>query len=106
MRSAHAEREPARLGPALGRQRLADPRRDPVSVRCRQPRTVAIQVGFDPAGNPPRRLMHGIPLQMRIPRSRLHLAMAEQAADHRQAFPERQRPRRERVPAVVKAHVL
>ena len=71
------------------------PRRDPVSVRCRQSRTIPIQAGFDPAGNPPRRLVHGIPLQVRIPRGRLHLAMAEQAADHRQALAERQRTRRE-----------
>ena len=49
--------------------------------------------------------MHGIPRQVRIPRGRLHLAMAEQAADHRQAFPERQRPRRERVPEVVNSQV-
>ena len=35
-----------------------------------------------------------------------HLAVTEQAADHRQALVERQRPRRERVPGIVKAHVL
>ena len=80
--------------------------RDRFSVRGREPRTVPIQAGFDPVGYALRGLTHGIPRQVRIARGRRDLAVAEQAADHRQALAERQRPRRERMPAVVQAHVL
>ena len=65
-----------------------------------------MQAGFDPVGYAPRGLMHRIPRQMRVARGRRYLAVPEQAADHRQALAERQRPRRERMPAVVQAHVL
>ena len=41
------------------------------------------------------------PRQMRIARGRRHLAAAEQAAVHRQALAERQRPRRERVSKIM-----
>ena len=63
-------------------------------------------VGGDALGNPHRRFMHRVPGQMRIARRRLDLRVAEQPADHRQGFAQRQRPRSVAVPAIVDAQIL
>ena len=52
----------------------------------------------DAVRNPDRRLPNRILRKVCIPRSGLHLAVPEKLPDRRQALPQRQRPRCERMP--------
>ena len=70
-------------------------------------RTAAIQkIPGDAGGDPRRRGLDRIPLQMRIARRGPDLAVAEQLRDHGQALAKRQRPRSEAVTAVMNPHFL
>ena len=64
----------------------------PASRRGRGAGIVPDKVGGDALRNPHRRIAHRSLRQMRIARGRLDLRVTEQAPDHRQALPERQRP--------------
>ena len=69
--------------------------------RPRLRRTSAIhEMPGDAGGDPRRRGLDRIPLQMRIARRGPHLPVAEQHRDHRQALAERQRPRGKGIAAV------
>ena len=61
--------------------------------RARMPRISREDLRGDALRNPHRRLPDPVPVEMRIALRRLQLRMPEQAPDHRQVLPERQRTR-------------
>ena len=52
--------------------------------------TLTQNIHRDAPGDSLRGLLHRIPRQMRVPGRGLHLAVAQQLSDHRQALPQRQ----------------
>ena len=74
--------------------------------QLRRCRTVRQEILRDAGGDPRRRGPDRIPRQMRIPGGGPDLAVPEQLGDHGQALAQRQRPRREGMPAVVNPDVL
>ena len=83
-------RERRRRAPDTRPLPRSEPR--PASRRGRGAGIVPDKVGGDALRNPHRRIAHRSLRQMRITRGRLDLRVTEQAPDHRQALPERQRP--------------
>ena len=83
-------RERRRRAPDARPLPRSEPR--PASRRGRGAGIVPDKVGGDAIRNPHRRIAHRSLRQMRIARGRLDLRVTEQAPDHRQALPERQRP--------------
>ena len=81
-----------RRRPARDARPLPRPEPRPASRRGRGAGIVPDKVGGDALRNPHRRIAHRSLRQMRIARGRLDLRVTEQAPDHRQALPERQRP--------------
>ena len=74
--------------------------------QLRRCRTDLQEILRDAGGDPRRRGPDRIPRQMRIPGGGPDLAVPEQLGDHGQALAQRQRPRREGMPAVVNPDVL
>ena len=76
--------------------------------RCPCPFTALLRqnVRSDALRHLGRRCPHRVPCQMSVARRGLHLPVSQQLPDHRQALPERQRPRSEAVAEVMKADAV